>query len=140
MTQRHIGDLVRNQKPAKLPPSASVKEACKLMREQRSGAVLVVDGDNHLVGIFTGRDAVCRVMAESMDPTKTKLADVMTPNPDTMAKGMTAVDALRLMQDGGFRHLPVIGDGRVIGVVSRGDFRGLEQAQIDEETGLWERL
>jgi predicted transcriptional regulator len=42
------------------------------------------------------------------------------------------------MQDGGYRHLPVVDNGRVVGIVSRGDFRGLEQARLDEETGLWE--
>ncbi|MCC6469655.1 MAG: CBS domain-containing protein [Alphaproteobacteria bacterium] len=141
MTQRHVGDLVRNQKPVKLSPAASVKDACTKMRDHRCGAVLVVEGEDRLVGIFTGRDAVSRVLAESKDPAKTKLADVMTPNPAAMAKGSTAVDALRLMQDGGFRHVPVVATGKhVIGIVSRGDFRGLEQAQLDEETGLWERI
>ena len=44
------------------------------------------------------------------------------------------------MQDGGYRHLPIVAKGRVIGIVSRGDFLGLEQARLDEETGLWERI
>ena len=87
MTQRHVGELVRNQKPVKLSPAASVKDACKMMRDHRCGAVLVVEGEDRLVGIFTGRDAVGRVLAESKDPAKTKLADVMTPNPAAMAKG-----------------------------------------------------
>jgi CBS domain-containing protein len=62
------------------------------------------------------------------------------PDPDTMPPGRTAIEALRLMQDGGYRHLPVIKHGKVMGVVSRGDFRGLEQARLDEDTGLWERI
>jgi hypothetical protein len=44
------------------------------------------------------------------------------------------------MQDAGFRHLPVVAGGKVVGVISRGDFRGLEQARLDDETGLWERI
>jgi CBS domain-containing protein len=102
------------------------------MRDRRVGAVLVIDGDRRLVGIFTGRDAVCRVLAEGMDAGTTRLEQVMTPSPDTMPPGRTAIDALRLMQDGGYRHLPVVKQGKVVGVVSRGDFRGLEEARLDE--------
>jgi CBS domain-containing protein len=69
------------------------------------------------------------------------LKDVMTHNPDTLSPGKTAIDALRLMQDGGFRHVPVVSEaGKVAGVVSRFDFRGLEQDRLDEETGYWERM
>ncbi|HWA81648.1 MAG TPA: CBS domain-containing protein [Acetobacteraceae bacterium] len=57
-----------------------------------------------------------------------------------MPPGSTAIDALRLMQDGGFRHMPVVADGVVVGIVSRGDFRGLELDRLDEETGIWERI
>jgi CBS domain-containing protein len=110
------------------------------MKERSVGAVLVTDRERHLLGIFTGRDAVGRVLAEGKDPAKTRLAEVMTPQPQSMAPGKTAVDALRLMQDGCFRHVPVLENGKVVGVVSRGDFKGFEIDRIDEETGLWERI
>jgi CBS domain-containing protein len=93
-----------------------------------------------LVGIFTGRDAVNRVLAEGKSAAATALADVMTPNPEYLTPGHSAVEALRLMQDARCRHLPIVAGGVVIGVVSRGDFRGLEQDRLDEETGLWERI
>jgi CBS domain-containing protein len=64
----------------------------------------------------------------------------MTSNPDTMTPGKTAIEALRMMQDGGYRHVPVVDGGTLVGVVSHGDFRGLEHARLDEETGLWERI
>jgi CBS domain-containing protein len=99
-----------------------------------------VEGDRRLVGIFTGRDAVGRVLAEGKNSATTTLAEVMTRNPDTIPPRQTAIEALRAMQDGGYRHLPVIDDGKVVGVISRGDFRGLEQDRLDEETGLWERI
>ena len=57
-----------------------------------------------------------------------------------MAPGSTAIEALRLMRDGGYRHLPVVEGERIVGVVSRGDFRGLERDRLDEETGIWERI
>ena len=140
MSMRYMSEMVSHQNPLTLPPSASVQEACACMRDRRVGAVLVTEGERRLVGIFTGRDAVGRVMAEGRDAATTQLAQVMTPRPDTMPPGRTAIEALRLMQDGGYRHLPVVEHGKVVGVVSRGDFRGLEQARLDEETGLWERI
>ena len=140
MTIRHMSEIVRNQKPVTLPPSATVKHGCECMRDRRVGAILVTNGQRRLVGIFTGRDAVCRVLAEGKDPTKTTLAEVMTPNPDTMPPGKTAVEALQLMRDAGYRHLPVLENGKVVGIASRGDFRGLELDRLDEETGIWERM
>ena len=136
---REMSEIIRNQKPLTLPPAATVQEACRHMHERRIGAVLVTDPGCILIGIFTGRDAV-RVLAEGKDPTGTALESVMTREPATMPPRSTAIDALRLMRDGGFRHVPVVEDGRVAGIVSRGDFRGLEQDRLDEETGIWERM
>lgn len=140
MTERHMLDIIHDQNPVTLTAEKSVKEACALMRERRVGAILVVDGESQLIGIFTGRDAVCRVAAEGRDATKTSVEEVMTSDPVTMKPGSSAIDALRLMQDDGFRHVPITEGGRVMGIVSKGDFRGLEQARLDEETQLWERI
>jgi CBS domain-containing protein len=137
---RKMSDLVREQNPLMLPPSASVMEAARQMRERRVGAVLVTDHNASLLGIFTGRDAVDRMLAEGRDPAATTLADVMTPDPNTMAPHHTAIEALRLMQDVRCRHLPIVHESKVVGIVSRGDFRGIEQDRLDEETGLWERI
>jgi len=137
---RHMSDLVRNQEPLMLPPTATVLEATRQMRERNVGAVLVTERDRRLVGIFTGRDAVNRVLSEGRSAADTVLAEVMTPNPECLTPGHLAIDALRLMQDARCRHLPIVKDGCVIGIVSRGDFRGLEQDRLDEETGLWERI
>ncbi len=135
---REMSEIVRHQDPLKLPPDATVQEACKLMHARKVGAVLVTDAGARLLGIFTGRDAV-RVLAQGKDPA-TKLKHVMTKHPASMPPRSTAIDALRLMRDGGFRHVPVVEAEVVIGVVSRGDFRGLEQDRMDEETGIGERM
>jgi CBS domain-containing protein len=140
MTMRQMSEIVRNRQAVTLPQSATVKEACKVMRERKVGAILVTDASDRLVGIFTGRDAVCRVLAEGRGSASTALGEVMTPKPDTMAPRKTAIEALRLMRDGGFRHVPVIDGKRIVGLVSHGDFRGLEQDRLDEETGIWERI
>jgi CBS domain-containing protein len=110
------------------------------MRDRRVGAVLVTEGDCCLVGIFTGRDAVHRVLAEGKNPARATLGEVMTREPVTIPLGRIAIEALRLMEDGRYRHLPIVDDGRVVGIVSRFDFSGMELDRLDEETGLWERL
>jgi CBS domain-containing protein len=135
-----MSEIVRNQQPLMLPAGATVKHGCERMRDRHVGAILVTDRAHHLLGIFTGRDAVCRVLAEGKDPAETTLGEVMTKDPDTMPPGKTAIDALQLMQDGHYRHLPVVENGKVVGIVSKGDFRGLELDRLDEETGMWERL
>ncbi|MBV8097046.1 MAG: CBS domain-containing protein [Acetobacteraceae bacterium] len=140
MDNRPMSQIVNRRQPVTLPPQATVQEACRVMRDQRIGAILITDESGNLLGIFTGRDAVCRVVAEARNPASTVLEEVMTRNPDSMPAELHAIDALRLMWDGGFRHVPVTKQGRLAGIVSRGDFRGLEQARLDEETGYWETL
>ena len=137
---RKMSDIVRQQDPLTLPPDATVKEACRHMRDRRVGAVLVTDADRRLVGIFTGRDAVHRVLAEGRSAARTKLSEVMTHDPTSMPPGKTAIEALRLMQDGRYRHIPIVDNSKVVGIVSRFDFSGIEIDRLDEETGLWERI
>ena len=136
---RRLSDIIFNQSPLVLPAGATVKDACRQMRDRGVGSVLVTDEGGALIGIFTGRDAVSRVLAEGRRAT-TKLGDVMTRDPMSMTPDLTAIDALRLMWDHGFRHVPITKDRRVVGVVSRGDFKGFEQDRLDEEVNLWEHL
>jgi CBS domain-containing protein len=107
------------------------------MRRHNVGAVLIVE-DEVLTGIFTVNDMTYRVIAEGLDPDKTLLGEVMTPDPDTVSPETTAIDALRLMQDGNYRHLPIVDGRRILGLVSRRDFHGVEKARLDDETALWE--
>jgi len=137
---RQLSDIVCNQNPLTMPQSATVKAACKKMSESGAGSVLVTDSERGLVGIFTGRDAVTRVLATGRSASKTTLAEVMTTRPITMSPWKTAIDALRLMWDGGFRHVPLIEGDKIVGVVSRGDFKGDEQTWLDEERELWEHM
>ena len=83
------------------------------MRDCRIGAILVTEDDRRLVGIFTGRDAVHRVLAGGKRAAKTTLAEVMTPAPHTMPPHKTAIEALRLMEDGRYRHLPMSTTGEL---------------------------
>jgi CBS domain-containing protein len=137
---RKLSDIVLDQNPLVLKSSTNVIEACHQMSERAAGSVAVVDEADRLIGIFTGRDAVVRVLACGRDAATTRLSEVMTTNPATLSPEQTAVDALRLMWDRGFRHLPLVKQGRVIGVVSRGDFKGLEVDWHEQERELWEHM
>jgi len=122
-----------------LPPTATVAQAAKLMKEKDCGCV-VVTAKGRLKGIFTSGDLVKRVAAASLDPAKAKLADVMTARPDSATRSTLAIDALRMMQDGHYRHLPVVEGDRLIGIVSRRDFFGQEQGIVDDEDHVSEVL
>ena len=138
---RRLSDLVRDRNTLFLRPELSVQEAARRMRENRAGAALVITGDGELKGIFTRGDAIRRVLAESRDAAATRLADVMTREPRTVPATANVIEALRIMHDHGCRHLPVVDrDGRAIGLVFRGDFRGRELDRIEEEEAVWERI
>jgi CBS domain-containing protein len=109
------------------------------MRKHSVGAVLIIE-DETLKGILTVNDMTYRVIAKGLDPDKTLLREVMTPDPDTVSSDTTAIDALRLMQDGDYRHLPIVDGRHILGLVSRRDFHGVEKARLDDETALWESI
>lgn len=137
---RKFSVVTLQHRPITMTEEASVTEACDQMRARRAGSVLVTGDAGRLVGIFTGRDAVCRVLAQRRDPSGTRLAEVMTRDPKTMLPDQTAFEALRLMAEGGFRHVPLVRNGRIVGLVSRGDFKGVELNPDHEECDLWEHL
>ncbi len=137
MTNRKLAEILETQTPLALGQQVSVQEACRRMWESRTGSVLVVSQDHRLLGIFTGRDAV-RTLAEGKSADVTPLDQAMTPDPVTVSPATRAIDALRKMSDLGFRHLPVLEGDSIVGVVSRGDFRGMEIDRLDEDDHLAE--
>jgi len=139
MRRRIIPDVLRERKMVSVLEQTTVREAAKLMREHDVGAVPIIE-DEVLKGILTVNDVTYRVVAEGLDLDETIVREVMTPEPDTIKSDAMAVEALRHMQDGGYRHLPVVDGGRVLGVVSRRDFYGAEKARLDDETAMWERI
>ena len=122
MTEHAEVEIVRQFDPVMLPPSTSVMMAARHMRNRNVSAVLVIEGDAELIGIFTERDAIRRVLAEGRDPATTTLSDVMTDNPDTVTPQDTAAEVIRLMQAAQYRHLPIVDDGKAVGMISRGKF------------------
>ena len=125
MTEHAEIEIEREFDPVMLPPETTVMAAARHMRSRNVSAVLVTEGDAELVGIFTERDAIRRVLAEGLDPATTTLSDVMTDNPDTVTPKDNLAAAVRLMQAAQCRHVPIVEDGKAVGMVSRGRFFGL---------------
>ena len=132
-----VPDVVSGQTLVTLKPTNTAREAAVLMDSSRVSSVLVVDADDRLCGIFTVRDVARRVVGGSLDPDKTPLNDVMTKRPRCAAATEQPYNALRIMQDGGFRHLPVTDDGtpegQILGIVSRKSFYPEEKVMLKWE-------
>jgi CBS domain-containing protein len=101
-------------------PRASISDAIALMNEKNIGSVLVMDGER-MVGIFTERDVLTRVVPRRLDPSKMPVSEVMTQRPVTITPTTTVEEAMMVVSDTRRRHLPVIDGGRVIGMISIGD-------------------
>ena len=125
MTQRTVKQIIEGQEPVTAPATTTVHEAALLMKRRNVGALMVVEGEK-LVGVFTERDGLFRVLSEGLDSKTTGLAAVMTANPQTIDADSVFTSALQMMHDGRYRHLPVVEDGRLIGVVSVRDALGPE--------------
>ena len=117
MFYQTVRTLMDPRKLILVPGSMTVREAAKLMKSKRYGAVLVTEGDD-LLGIFTERDAIFRVIAVGLDPETTPLVEVMTKEPKTITPDKTFGHAMLMMHEGGFRHVPVVDDGKLVGMVS----------------------
>lgn len=101
-------------------PETLVTECVRKMCSAKIGALLVLNGDR-LVGIFTERDALNRVLAAGLDPRSTKVSDVMTKDPVSVPPSTSVGAAMELVTQRRFRHLPVIDNGKVLALVSSGD-------------------
>lgn len=115
----------------------TVREAAVAMSARRIGALMVLDEAGKLSGIFTERDVMAKVVAAHRDPDATRLADVMTRNPDTIGPDESAADALGMMRKHGYRHLPVMDGAELIGMVSVRDLYATAIGELEE--GLQER-
>lgn len=101
-------------------PDVSVTECVRQMNEHKIGAMLVME-DDHLLGIFTERDSITKVLGAGLDPATTKVSEVMTKDPYCVAPSTTLDDAMNIITSRRFRHLPVVQNGKVLGMVSSGD-------------------
>jgi len=125
MSARTIRSVIEGQEYVTAPKSMAVRDAARLMKSHNIGAILVVE-DDKLVGVFTERDALFRVVAEGHDAATTELGAVMTQNPRTVQVDSPFSLALQMMYEGGFRNVPVVENGRPVGLVSARDALGPE--------------
>ena len=127
---KHKGRIVHS-----VAPESTVRDAVRLMNRQRIGAVLVRD-EGALVGIFTERDVLVRVVDAERDPRTTLIQEVMTRNVVTVSPEMRVGEALRLITERRTRHLPVMEERELLGLVSIGDLSGWStqflQAEVDQ--------
>jgi CBS domain-containing protein len=116
-------------------PATSVADAVHKMNEHGVGALLVMD-NGELVGILTERDILVRVLGEKRDASESAVSEVMTPSPYCVSPYITIESAMHVVNERRVRHLPVVEDDRLVGMVSIGDLTrhlvGTQQAKIED--------
>lgn len=127
-----IPDIVKDQKICALKETDTITKAAREMVEYNVAAVVVVESNGKLVGIVTERDLTRRVLAKNKDPNSVTLSEVMTKDPDTLSPDDTASDALELMRTRNYRHLPVVDQASVVGMVSIRDLYAAVKVKLEE--------
>ncbi len=124
----------KGKKVHSISPSATVLEAVRAMNEVRVGSMVVMDGDD-LVGIFTERDVLTRVLDGGIDAATTPVSDVMTSEVVTVGPQLTVEEAMAVVTQERCRHLPVMEGDKLLGLVSAGDLTrrvaGLQEQHIE---------
>ncbi len=128
-----IRDVIRDREPYSLRASASVLEAAEFMAQRKIGAVCVLDGDGRLIGVFSERDILNRVVVPRQDPATITLGEVASPLRAVISCDETPHQALERMEQIGTRHLPVVDGEKWVGMLSIRDLLRVElSAQGDE--------
>lgn len=133
MYSMRVKSVMERKKLLVAPPGTTVAKAAKLMVKKNVGAVMVV-AEKRLVGIFTERDAVFRVIAAGRDPQATTIGEVMTPDPVTVEPNEIFGRVLLAMHEQGFRHMPVVENGEPVGIVSSRSALDPEMEEFTAET------
>lgn len=119
MAERTVRQSMAQRMIVSLGPEATVREAACVMTRANCGSVLIIDGAGTLQGILTERDLMTRVLAKELDPAVTSVTKVMTRQPRCITPDSRVSDAVVIMLERGFRHLPIVTDGgKILGVFS----------------------
>src|SRR5215203_3832653 len=108
MAERTVFQSISQKRVVSVGPQATIREAACVMTSANCGSVLVMEPPDKLLGIVTERDLMTRVLAKARDPKSTRVAEVMTPNPQCIAPETRVSDAVVIMIERGFRHLPIV--------------------------------
>ncbi|NTV97291.1 MAG: CBS domain-containing protein [Thiobacillus sp.] len=133
MPNRTLRQVIEGQTVTSALADTTVRAAAVAMANQQVGAIMVVDDKGLLTGLFTERDVLNRVVAKGLDPDKTPLSAVMTEKLLTATADKPLSHALHMMFEGGFRHVPVVENGKPVGMVSARNALGLEICQFEKE-------
>ena len=114
-----VGEVMTRE-PRTIPADGSLSDAAKVMRDADIGDLIVVEGDR-VAGIVTDRDIVVRGIADGRDPQSTSMSEVGTSDPTTLEPGQGIDEAIETMRRLDVRRLPVVENGRLVGIVSLGD-------------------
>lgn len=140
MPKRLIKDILTQRSLISADKAMTVRVACRSMAENKIGALLVLEG-KQIVGIFTERDALNKILAAGLDPDTTVLSQVMARDPQTIRADKPLAYALHMMAEGGFRHVPVVdGNGAPIGMVSARDALGQDIIELERDMKRLEEL
>ncbi|MEY4593265.1 MAG: hypothetical protein RIR18_2160 [Pseudomonadota bacterium] len=138
--KRLIKQVIAGQTLLVASPDITVQEAAKQMSSRNVGAILLVK-NNKLVGIFSERDLLKKVVAAELDPATTVVAMVMVEHVETITADRPLAEALHMMHEGRFRHVPVLDSNRSpIGVVSSRDAFSGDLADFELETRRMEEI
>ena len=132
MATHRVRTVIERDSLARTAPDDTVGTAVATMAEHACGSVLVMAGDE-LVGIFTERDLLLRVAAAGLELDRTAVGEVMTRDPDTIGADEPVAEAIRRMDEFGYRYLPVLDGDKVIGVISTRHLPYRDVAAMAEE-------
>lgn len=132
--ERPISELLRKRGVIVYTgPQTTVREAAGTMSQHNIGSVMVMDDEKNVLGIFTERDLLNRVVADDRDPAETQIQEVMTEDVIVVSGDTPRSDALNLMQEEHIRHLPVADEDELYGIVSLRDLLTFEQQMQEFE-------
>jgi CBS domain-containing protein len=141
MAERTVFQSLSKKHVLSIPPQSTVREAACAMTRAHCGSVLVMEPPDKLLGILTERDLMTRVLAKSVDPEKTAVREMMTPNPLCVPPETPVSDAVVIMLEKGFRHLPIVGAGnKILGVFSIRDALPRELSAAISQTEFNEQV
>ncbi len=123
---KQIGEVIEGRPLFHIDPTETVRKAARTMSEKNVGCIAVIDDDGLLVGIFSERDVLTRIVAEGRNPDDTLVANVMTKEIIAADPSETVNSALQKMRERNFRHLPVVASGHLIGMISIRDLLQVE--------------
>jgi CBS domain-containing protein len=134
MSERTVFQSIPGQRVLTISPRASAYDAARAMTEANCGSVIVLDATGSMTGILTERDLMTKVVAAARDPAATIVGDIMTAHPRFVSPGTRVSDAVLIMKEGGFRHLPILSSTyQVVGVFSLRDASPAEISQAERQ-------